>query len=174
MTSRKMLTKDEEKHLLATFAAGVNDNIAVDSYLAGLFTPEFVLWVNTQIDNDVIPNIFEWWTNDTKSMQDRIRELNEKVDRSDRAIYGSNQTIERLESVERDLTEMLSASRRNTSEAQREADEANRKLRYAKQELEQKDLELVKLKARLYDLEHAGEAVGDIDHITIGRSLLDE
>jgi len=146
-------TKDEEKATLRKMA----ECALPGSYLASLFTPEFINWVEQQIRDDGCADLFGALTEEYKreglkmqeigALDSQVRNNRYVVEQKDKQIADLQG---RLQQVAEDGAERLRIANR-FNESLREENEKTVALRYQMSDLNR---QIAALKVRLYDLEH--------------------
>ena len=140
--------KDFLDQLVAAFAE------RYEYYLQSLFTPEFAQWAKDMIDGDTIPNLLGCLRAEQQVSTNRQIERDEaraSIEARDRELAGLREKLEYAEAVadsaqkaHQNAVDIVAA----TYEKLDAAEDANEKLR----------AENMRLKARLYDFEHAADA----------------
>lgn len=138
-------SKQEEIEWLQALAKSVQGK---DLYLADLFTEKLVNWAAEAIRNDFPPNVMESldtaWSEETKAHDDlkaAAREIEERK-------KGESEKLERITLLENHLRNYDERIRDLTEQVQDRLEEANAMLN----EKEVLEAEIIRLKARLFDL----------------------
>jgi len=181
------LAKADENEILRTLAGAFNEH---DGYCKSLFTVEFLRWVGEQIAMDLAPDMWDAFATchkergeineeimSLKSQVDHYKKAwQEKTDLVNAALKDNRELKQKIDAFEQDVAELedareaLANQEALIEELQREktriADECATAI-LAKQKIELKmrraEETILRLKARLYDLEHPEPAASASD-----------
>lgn len=156
-------TKQEEIDVLKKLQEKFYGN---NYYLASLFTPKFTAWCARKIMDDIGPDLYEWWEGAESDSGRKLEDAKKEIERL-RTEYNSfesdynNATNNLRREMESLRTELEGMIEEKEIEANR-VDLMNDNLKelqtdYSNACTKNADLEaeVLKLKAHLYDLEHA-------------------
>jgi len=143
-----------------------------DNYLASLFSNTLTGWVTKQIKDDMVSSIDEYlngdfvWSQDNQQriLEMEIKEKDLKIEQLRRELRDAGTLLEvscAQAEKEAELQEKeLSESRQIIREFKQYAEAWEKEAKENRCDLQKKDTEILKVKARLYDIEHKEEVEG--------------
>lgn len=132
-------------------------------YLQGLFTADFCAWVSTQIQQDIIPDLYSAYLVKTGQWVERGDEVR-KLEGDLRYAAGKRDEINELLKAERDhstgLQRLLNAERSDNADVvsalRKDSGDAHRAAQELRGTVNAQAEEIIRLKAALYDLMTGG------------------
>lgn len=129
------------------------------AYLSSLFTKDLVNWASEQVRNDVFPNIWAWYQHACEEITTARCDLGNETARREAAEENANRLRTELESVCEKLHTHVEASRQKEYDLYGQIGDLSSKVSQLEDERDEivrsRDDEIIRLKAAIYDLEHA-------------------
>jgi len=118
------------------------------NYLKCLFNESFIFWVKQQIQNDIFPEVMQY-IDGYHIKEDELERANGKI----KLLIEDNETLKaENEKLNDKIFDFFQRLGEVNAEHEKEVDEYLHELEQVKQSLEQKEEEIIRLKAKLYDL----------------------
>ena len=152
-TVTKFSTKAEEMEAVEIIQAG----IPKDAYLHSLFTDEFVQWVKNRIQEDIAPDLYEWYEAEMSKNTHLETQIGIRKEQAEKRAheYDINVAVlnKNVEEVRRQLAEANESIQAWMNNYHRAID----KLEASEAEVHEQSQTIMELKAKLYDLMMKGE-----------------
>lgn len=136
----------------------MSDLMGTDTYLASLFTCDLAGWVETQIMNDFPPDIWGAYQAEVQDLKRRLNDANKATTIFQSEALEARKEVEaagrKVESLQEDLRiaeDLRAQESAKAGEIHEELEDAQADLRNYERQLEERDQEITKLKAALYD-----------------------
>ena len=123
-----------------------------DNYLASLFTAEFLGWATNQIRDDIVVDVMQHINDYSKD--DEIRELKQELDSQKKVSELNAEEMDKLEGELKIAKDRIDFLRNETGKRTQDLEKAHKECLAHSTQTDDLETELVKLKAKLYDLEH--------------------
>lgn len=147
------MSKEDEIKILKKLQNAFEHNL--NNYLASLFHGQLVAWCEKRIKDDFPIDIYEMWESTEKILTNREVQIKEMT-RGSHFLQGK---VEELEKKLAEKREMVSSLRAESGDNQNTTIDLLNKVRDLEAQLEQKDTQLMTLKAKMFDLLMEGDKV---------------
>lgn len=144
-------TKAEEIAALTELA----ENVAPGTYLADAFNKQFVDWVVAQIENDFPPDVMEHLAVDARRGAEAAQEVSRLEAELEKTKKYWEQDAENLHNQLDEQARRINTNEQMLRQAYQRANEAEELLVEAQSKVDQQAAEIIRLKAKLYDLMEA-------------------
>lgn len=153
---QKSATKQQEISHLLEFAKALPD----DCYLSSLFTQDMLAWVEQRIRNDFTVDLFDEMKASQIEVRAAVKHTNEFEEDAARLTKEVTRLTGELKAANDLFTKEVANHNRNLFEAEQKAADERRDCNDAVQQLQDANdaakLEIIRLKAEIYDLTNKG------------------